>query len=64
MSKINIKDIKDLPRQLKKVEDYLNKSKEYFKELDKILNNIELSDKDKLIMINNQYKEFESSVLK
>ena len=61
--KFNIKDIKDLPRQLKMVENYLNKSKEYFNELDKILNNFDLSDTDKLIMINNQYKEFESSVM-
>lgn len=60
---MKIKNIKDLKSHLENVNKYLEKTKIFFKELDIILNNIDLSDTDKVIMINNQYKEFERSVI-
>lgn len=59
----NINDLKKIKSHLEIVNKYLEETKIFFKELDKILNNIDLSDTDKVIMINNQYKELENRQL-
>jgi len=65
MNKIknDVKTMKKFLNNLPVVLNYISSSQEYFRELKNILENVELNDKDKIIMINNQFKEFEAGVL-
>jgi len=63
LNKQQIKEFKELMTRLPDILNYINSSKLVFIELNKILENIDLSDKDKIIMINNKLKEFEVGIL-